>query len=104
MDDLIAFQGWLRKGLGRAVLHLKEHDSRPYKDAILEHCLHNPAYDRQCEDMRTEYLFDLMRVTGDEPYFRDAILCALTTEPEDPETFELGYILEIAGVFAAQDD
>jgi len=34
---------WLQKGLGRAVLRLRETDARPFRRVILHACTHNLA-------------------------------------------------------------
>ena len=36
-----AFRRALRYGFGRAILHLQHHDAAPYRDAILDGCLHD---------------------------------------------------------------
>jgi hypothetical protein len=36
------FEWILRIGLGRAILHLQKHDSKPYRDVMLDACLHTP--------------------------------------------------------------
>ena len=40
-----AFDQWLKKGLGRAVVHLRTHDPEPHRDAVLYACTHDLAYD-----------------------------------------------------------
>ena len=36
-----AFRRALRYGFGRAILHLQQHDAAPYRDDILDGCLHD---------------------------------------------------------------
>ena len=32
------FEGWLRKGLGRAAVFLRKNDGQPYREALLYAC------------------------------------------------------------------
>lgn len=41
------FARWLAHGLGRPILYLRDHDAEPYRDVILDACLHNRCYDWQ---------------------------------------------------------
>jgi hypothetical protein len=95
------FAGWLRKGLGRAAVFLKSHDSRPYREALFYACTHNLVYDRQCEESRAPYLWDLIELSGDSHFYRDRILSALTG---DDEEFDLCQLFELATNFAAKGD
>jgi hypothetical protein len=69
----------VRIGLGRAVLHLHAHDPSPYRDVILDACLHDMRYDPQAEPYREQYLFDLVQSSGDPGFYRERLLDALTT-------------------------
>lgn len=63
-------------GLGRALLHLREHDAAPYRKAILHACLHSMVYDRQTEHSREQYLLDIINLTGERDFYRSHILAA----------------------------
>ncbi len=96
------FEKWLRLGLGRAVLFLKQNHSAPYRDAILYACLHDQRYDRQCEDIRGTYLYDLIVATGEPAYYRDKIIAALYPLSSEGEgAFQR---MEIVRHFAAAGD
>lgn len=71
------FRSLLARGLGRAPLFLREHNPRPFYNALLEACVHNLAFDPQCEDSRADYLFEMIQGTPDVEFFRDRILEAL---------------------------
>ena len=60
--DAKAFERTVRLGLGRAVLHLRENDSHPYREIILDACLHNTAYDPQIDGTRAAHAMDLLRL------------------------------------------
>ncbi len=103
MTNVAEFEGWLKKGLGRAVVHLKTHDSKPYGEILLYACTHNLAYDSQCEGIRAEYLNDLIGAAGDEQYFRDGIAGVLVADI-DTESVELPQTIATARTFAEQGD
>jgi hypothetical protein len=104
MVNLLEFNQWLQKGLGRAVLHLRTHDPAPYREAVLYACTHSLAYDAQCEGDRKIYLLDLINCVADQDFFRNGLLEALRTPLEDPETFYLGMTIELARSFAEKGD
>ncbi len=72
----------IRKGLGRALLHLKHHKVEPYLDEVIYACTHNTIYDRQCEDSRERYLLRAIAMTGWDSRIRQAIMAALLSERE----------------------
>src|SRR5260370_20648316 len=95
------FAGWVAKGLGRAVLYLKTHDSKACRQALLHACTHNLIYDRQCEESRAPYLLELIELSGDTEFYRNGILAALKSEDDE---LDLGQLFEISATFAAKGD
>lgn len=79
----VEFQHALKLGLGRAILHLREGDSYPYEELILDACLHNKAYDPQVEGSRARYMFDIMLSSGNAAFFADAVIRSLPKGPHD---------------------
>ena len=77
----------LQKGLGRAVMWAST--GRLDQEALLDACLHDKRYDTQCEDERTDWLWNIMRLAGAKERFRDAILQALNDLPEECGAFQL---------------
>lgn len=71
------FDRIVRLGLGRAILYLRYHDWRPYRDVILQACLCNHAWDAQVEGTRSHYAWSLIELTDDRAYFRSKLLEAL---------------------------
>jgi hypothetical protein len=80
------FENAVGLGLGRAVLHLLDHDARPYREIILDACLHNKAYDQQVEGGRAAYALELMRASGDLALYADAVIRSLVEEADDWDT------------------
>lgn len=95
------FDDALRKGLGRAVLTLQRHDSKQYRDSVLYACLNDLYYDRQSEHSREEYLVDLIRASGEEPWYRKRLLDALRLPTEGQATWQ---VVEVLRSIAASGD
>ncbi len=100
--DTAPFAHWLRIGLGRPILHLRRNDSRPYRETILDACLHDTVYDRQCEGSRAPYLFDVIAATGEPAYYRDHLLAASAPEALDGDDGE--QVVALLGEFAKRGD
>lgn len=89
MIEKTDFAHWLRIGLGRAVLHMMDHDSIPYRDLILNACLHHLGYYVGLESSRAVYMFDLISRTPDLEFYSDALLNELMKfETMDHKQFE----------------
>lgn len=95
------FEAALAKGLGRPLLYVQDHNARPYRDAILHACTHNLVYDRQCEEGRAPYLFELLHLTREPDFYREKILSALLAPAEDEDVSQM---LGIVRRFAQQGD
>jgi hypothetical protein len=104
MAGFVEFNQWLQKGLGRAVVYIKKHDPKPLRETVLHACTHNLTYDPQCEGDRETYLLDLIHACGDEKFFRNGLLEALTTAPRDPDTSDLGQTIALCRNFAEKGD
>lgn len=104
MATIEEFEGWLKKGLGRAVLHLRTHDSSLYLNSLLHACTHNLAYDSQCESTREEYLKDLIRASRNEEFFRVRLFDLLIQEDFDLDSFDLDQTIAVARMFAERGD
>lgn len=79
---------WLRKGLGRAAVLLRDTpDDADLNALLLDACIENWTYDSQCEESRVPYLSGLIRITGQAAAFRapleDRLKAAVSGEPFD---------------------
>jgi hypothetical protein len=80
------------------------------RKALLQACLVNEVYDRQCEDSRETYLHRLIVATGGQTFFRDAFLQRLhggvNVLEDAPQDVQLGLaqIFAILCLMAAEDD
>lgn len=64
---VMEFREQINKGLGSVILYLKDNQikSHKYYKAILYACTHNTCYDPQCENERSQYLWEIMKLTSD---------------------------------------
>lgn len=95
------FERGLAQGLGRPLRVLQKHRVRPYREAILHACTHDLRYDGQCEDVRGDYLYEVIQATGEPEYYRGKILSALLAPIEEEAVFQM---LQIARRFAQEGD
>jgi hypothetical protein len=65
--------------LGRAVIRLREAGGgATFREAVLRACLRDDRYDRQCEEGRERFRFDVMAATGEPEFYRRWLLRATT--------------------------
>ncbi|MEW5858458.1 MAG: hypothetical protein AB1861_13925 [Cyanobacteriota bacterium] len=91
------FRDALQKGLGRAILYVREHGMEEVRDDILQACLHNFAYDPQCEKSRANWLLEIVSLTDDEEFYHQRILEAL---PNSTDFWDAHQLIELAAVLA----
>ena len=93
-----AFRDAISKGLGRVIAHLRNHPVEPYL-AIIEHaCTHTLVYDTQVEGWRTDYLLEIMRLSGHMDRLAAGVVEILRTSTDDRDTFQA---YELCGRLAA---
>ena len=87
----------LQKGLGRAVIQVREQSQDNAGDAILHACLHNLAYDPQCEGDRADWMLEIVELTNNEVFYHQRILEAL---PDVTDVWDAQQLLELAAALA----
>ncbi len=70
------FEDALRKGLGRAPLHVRRFGAAGIEDFLVYACLHNRAFDSQCEGSRERWLIELLDAADLTDQFERPILKA----------------------------
>lgn len=93
------FSDVLQKGLGRAFKYVKQFDELEIRDHLLDACLHNLAYDAQCESRSAKWLFDLIHSTGNSEFYRDKIFEAL---PTTNDFWDLKQLYDLVLIWAKQ--
>lgn len=96
-----AFRRALRYGFGRAVLHLRDHDAAPYRDDILDGCLHFWGFDGDFDQDRSNYLFEIISLTGARAFYQERILEAVESAGDDRDGRQL---FALARLFAEDGD
>ena len=93
----------LRRGTGRAAILLQKDPQNPELNAeLLRACIENLVYDPQCEAIRVPYLCELIRITGQQDTYRDALESRLRTATPDDPIQDIEQIFGILAQFAAQ--
>jgi hypothetical protein len=98
-----AFRRALRYGFGRAILHLQRHDATRYRGDILDGCLHDWTFHI---GGRSDYMFEIIALTGERAFYRDHILAAVASARDDRDgnhVFRLARLFADAGDQAAHD-
>ncbi len=73
---LSEFKKYAKKGRGKAFLIFKENQQLDFSKAVLDLCLHNYAYDPQCEGERSEYTLQFFRELNQEQ--KNAVVLSIT--------------------------
>ncbi len=95
------FYDAVRKGLGRAVLHLQSRDPTPYVGIIEEACLRSLGDHFLGESRTPQYLIDLINHSGCKGRIQERLIQAL---PESNGSREAWHRLEIVACFAKEGD
>lgn len=101
MMDPAEFERLLHNGRGRAILYLRDHDATPHREAILYACLHDTVFDAQVNGSNAEYLYEVISLTNEADFYRDALLQGLRS-PE--EAYDFGHMCDLLRCFAQQGD
>jgi len=77
------FQEAMHLGLGRAILYARDNDVQPFRDVILDACIHSRSYDPDCEGTHSDFIYDLVELLPDRAFYRDEVLKALPSSEDD---------------------
>jgi hypothetical protein len=77
------FQELIKSGLERAILYARDNDVRPFRDVILDACLHCYSADPQTEGTRAGYMLELVNLLPDRQFYCDEVLKALPRSGDD---------------------
>ncbi|HEY1755693.1 MAG TPA: hypothetical protein VGG72_09885 [Bryobacteraceae bacterium] len=83
------FQEAMHFGLGRAILYARDNHVQPFRDVILDACLHSRGVDPQCEGARADYMFELVNILADRQFYFDEVLRALPKAGDDWDAMQL---------------
>ena len=99
--EMDSFRQAINIGLGRAILHLRNPSWKPYAQLIEHVCLHNTAYDAQCEGSRARYVYEIITLTDDPQHFSALVSAGLLEAREHWDTVQL---FDLAALFAKAGD
>lgn len=78
----------LHLGLGRAIFYAQEQDLRPFRDVILDTCLHCYSYDTDVEGTRSDFMYELLQALPDKQFFFDEVLKSLKDCGDDADAVQ----------------
>jgi len=79
------FQNALRKGLGRAVQHVRNSPPEVVRDDLVHACTHFLGSSLQDEGSRAPWLFSMIEATGEPDFYRQRVITAFESMPDDPD-------------------
>lgn len=77
------FRHLLHAGRGAAIQHARRNQVPEYREVILDACLHNHAVDPQAEGTHADYIYRLLAVLQDRPYYVERVIAALENSGDD---------------------
>lgn len=102
----LSFKTALHRGLGRAVIHLRDHASDALQPIVLEALLHNTRIDPQCEGTGTTYLLEVAEHAG----LRPQLARLLNTRVHDQlaaghrDTWDAGQLVDLLGALGEEGE
>ena len=104
----VEFERSVHRGLGRAVLWLLSGEIIPDRDFLLYACTHNLAFDRQTEDNRALYMFDIIYATHEPEFYARAVKRTLAgwkeAEEDDENPVSIYQMFDLLGLLAKRGD
>jgi hypothetical protein len=94
------FRDALRKGLGRAVLHVREFGAAGLEDDIAHACTTSLVYDPQCEGTRGEWLFEIVELAGLGEVVAPLVVDKLRRPSTADEFWDVAQLVVLASMFA----
>ena len=94
------FRNALRKGFGRAVLHVREFGAAGLEDDIAHACTTNLVYDAQCEGTRGEWLHEIVKLAGLVETVTPLVIDKLRRSSTPEEFWDVGQLCVLASMFA----
>jgi len=95
------FASAMKKGLGRAMIHVSHYGLDNVDDLVLDACIHNYCYDIQVEPNRSGWLFQMFGKSDRYSKFSEIILDRLKTETD---LYNLAQLCGIAKKMAMNGD
>lgn len=94
----------LRSGHGRAVQHVLAYGATGFDDLIVNACLHNQAYDAQCEGSRAAWMLQIAEAAGLEKRVAREVAAALRAGANDDGIWDVSQCTRLALYFAERGE
>jgi len=99
------FQDTLKKGLGRAVQHVKNSPPESVREDLLYACLHNVACDPLTECSRAPWLYEMIRLSGEMEFYKQEIFDTYFKSSNEPlATWDSRQLFQLLGQFFIHGD
>ncbi len=100
--DVAEFKRLIQIGHGRALLFLWENeDDTPYRDVILEACIHNQAVEPN-SDVRGDYMRDAIEATGNPEFYAPHIITALLNLSDSADEYDVQQLYHMVWLLTFQ--
>ncbi|MBR1529546.1 MAG: hypothetical protein IJ642_09635 [Oscillospiraceae bacterium] len=99
MTNKEKFKNYMLAGHGRC-FSLLEHHQEEYRDLILYGCLHDIAFDLQCEDTRSLFIYNLILQYEDYSYFLNPAIQKFLSEEVNTDWHLMHHLTDLLGLFA----
>lgn len=96
------FAAALRKGLGRALMHVRQCGVTGFEELILDACARNLVFDPQCEQERSPWLLELAGACGLEAAAGNRVVAALRSSAADPASWDAHQLRRLALLLAGR--
>jgi len=94
------FRDALRKGKGRALLHVHEFGGSGLEEDVLRACEQSLVYDAQSEGTRSEWLYDIVTAAGLVEAVKPRVLAALEQPATMEQFWDVAQLYCLAAIFA----
>ncbi len=99
MSEKEIFKNFMLAGHGRC-FRLLEHHHEEYKDLILYGCLHDIAFDLQCEGSRSQFMYNLVLEYDNYHEFMNPVIEKFLSEEVNTDWHLMHHLLDLLELFA----
>jgi hypothetical protein len=94
------FGNALRKGHGRALMHVRRHGAAGLEDLVVDACVHDKTFDPQCEGDRAPWMLEIIDASGLEAIVCEKVPSALSAEPGTQSLWDADHMCRLAVALA----
>jgi hypothetical protein len=94
------FRDALRKGLGRAILHLRQFGPAGMEDEISNACVRSLVYDALCEGTRGDWFHEIVNLAGLSEMVVPQVIENLLRPSKAEDFWQVGHLYSLAAAYA----